>query len=105
MYVYNFSFLNDTATPEIYAVPPRDALPICRDRAPGPAERDHRNRPPWGAARQPDRAERDVHAPARARKDRKSTRLNSSHANTSYAVFCLKKNNYTQKHGDHEQKT
>src|SRR3712207_7873332 len=28
-------------------------------------------------------------------KDRKSTRLNSSHANISYAVFCLKKNNYT----------
>src|SRR3712207_6864292 len=27
----------------------------------------------------------------RARKDRKSTRLNSSHANISYAVFCLKK--------------
>src|SRR3712207_7090668 len=27
------------------------------------------------------------------RKDRKSTRLNSSHANISYAVFCLKKNN------------
>src|SRR5947209_17350642 len=26
--------------------------------------------------------------------DRKSTRLNSSHANTSYAVFCLKKKNY-----------
>src|SRR3712207_7514593 len=26
--------------------------------------------------------------------DRKSTRLNSSHANTSYAVFCLKKNIY-----------
>src|SRR3712207_7000784 len=26
--------------------------------------------------------------------DRKSTRLNSSHANTSYAVFCLKKNQY-----------
>src|SRR3712207_7077881 len=26
-----------------------------------------------------------------ARKDRKSTRLNSSHANISYAVFCLKK--------------
>src|SRR5258707_2991319 len=30
------------------------------------------------------------HAPAR---DRKSTRLNSSHANISYAVFCLKKTN------------
>src|SRR3712207_7255522 len=31
--------------------------------------------------------EEDVHAPL----DRKSTRLNSSHANISYAVFCLKK--------------
>src|SRR3712207_7105216 len=32
-----------------------------------------------------------------ATKDRKSTRLNSSHANISYAVFCLKKKNkYTQ---------
>src|SRR3712207_9063643 len=28
-----------------------------------------------------------------ARQDRKSTRLNSSHANISYAVFCLKKKN------------
>src|SRR3712207_7344017 len=32
-------------------------------------------------------------------KDRKSTRLNSSHANISYAVFCLKKKNYS--HVDH----
>src|SRR3712207_7027822 len=32
-----------------------------------------------------------VDRPARARTDRKSTRLNSSHANISYAVFCLKK--------------
>src|SRR3712207_7938245 len=30
--------------------------------------------------------------------DRKSTRLNSSHANISYAVFCLKK---TQQHREH----
>src|SRR3712207_8369180 len=29
----------------------------------------------------------------RQRQDRKSTRLNSSHANISYAVFCLKKKN------------
>src|SRR3712207_7954643 len=29
-----------------------------------------------------------------AREDRKSTRLNSSHANISYAVFCLKKKKY-----------
>src|SRR3712207_8976161 len=28
-------------------------------------------------------------------RDRKSTRLNSSHANISYAVFCLKKKNNT----------
>src|SRR3712207_8687446 len=28
-------------------------------------------------------------------RDRKSTRLNSSHANISYAVFCLKKKKYT----------
>src|SRR3712207_8365811 len=33
------------------------------------------------------RSERVEHAPG----DRKSTRLNSSHANISYAVFCLKK--------------
>src|SRR3712207_6890434 len=31
----------------------------------------------------------------RRRVDRKSTRLNSSHANISYAVFCLKKKNTT----------
>src|SRR3712207_8366219 len=31
------------------------------------------------------------HRPAVERRDRKSTRLNSSHANISYAVFCLKK--------------
>src|SRR5438445_981737 len=32
-----------------------------------------------------------VHAPRGRWRDRKSTRLNSSHANISYAVFCLKK--------------
>src|SRR3712207_8752877 len=31
-------------------------------------------------------------------KDRKSTRLNSSHANISYAVFCLKKKNHNILH-------
>src|SRR3712207_8875902 len=34
--------------------------------------------------------------PALGRPDRKSTRLNSSHANISYAVFCLKKKNTTR---------
>src|SRR3712207_8156562 len=33
-----------------------------------------------------------------ARRDRKSTRLNSSHANISYAVFCLKKKHYSSPH-------
>src|SRR3712207_8182667 len=32
-----------------------------------------------------------------AHRDRKSTRLNSSHANISYAVFCLKKKSYITK--------
>src|SRR3712207_7451963 len=35
--------------------------------------------------------EMERNADTRARQDRKSTRLNSSHANISYAVFCLKK--------------
>src|SRR3712207_8050242 len=34
-----------------------------------------------------------VHVEHREQQDRKSTRLNSSHANISYAVFCLKKKN------------
>src|SRR3712207_7981005 len=33
---------------------------------------------------------------ARRGLDRKSTRLNSSHANISYAVFCLKKKNHSR---------
>src|SRR3712207_8854070 len=33
----------------------------------------------------------------RAAEDRKSTRLNSSHANISYAVFCLKKKKYANR--------
>src|SRR3712207_8373601 len=37
----------------------------------------------WGA--------RGAGQAARVAQDRKSTRLNSSHANISYAVFCLKK--------------
>src|SRR5947209_17082001 len=40
-----------------------------------------------GCARHP----QESGAPEAARADRKSTRLNSSHANISYAVFCLKK--------------
>src|SRR3712207_7445289 len=42
-----------------------------------------------------DRAEAQ-HQQCAAGRDRKSTRLNSSHANISYAVFCLKKKKTTQ---------
>src|SRR3712207_7062913 len=41
------------------------------------------------------RADRQRH-PLHHARDRKSTRLNSSHANISYAVFCLKKKTLTQ---------
>src|SRR3712207_7953768 len=49
----------------------------------GPARPDRR------AARRP--VYHDAPGDARHGEDRKSTRLNSSHANISYAVFCLKK--------------
>src|SRR3712207_7981316 len=44
-------------------------------------------------ARRQVEAEFDVNRNATQLRDRKSTRLNSSHANISYAVFCLKKKN------------
>src|SRR6266571_315667 len=70
-------FFNAPATTEIYTLSLHDALPICRPSAPsGPAGPF-----PSGRAR-PD-----------GKGDRKSTRLNSSHMSTSYAVFCLKKKN------------
>src|SRR3712207_8708770 len=50
----------------------------------------HRARAVGGADGELVLAGREVH-----RQDRKSTRLNSSHANISYAVFCLKKKNQT----------
>src|SRR3989337_3652998 len=68
--LFFFFFFNDTATTEIYTLSLHDALPIC-DRGCRPC---HRGR-----------------GPGPARRDRKSTRLNSSHGSISYAVFCLKK--------------
>src|SRR5258707_2058030 len=71
-----FFFFNDTATTEIYTLSLHDALPIYRTC-------DSRGQ----------RAPREAvhHGELRGGADRKSTRLNSSHANISYAVFCLKK--------------
>src|SRR3712207_8077932 len=53
--------------------------------------RPHRARDPGRAGR----ADQAHALPHRRLPDRKSTRLNSSHANISYAVFCLKKKNKT----------
>src|SRR3712207_7280532 len=88
-----FFFFNDTATTEIYTLSLHDALPICARRA-GAARSRGRG---GAAAARPGADPRRPHAvlPSRldapAGGDRKSTRLNSSHANISYAVFCLKK--------------
>src|SRR3712207_8202031 len=88
--IYCFFFFNDTATTEIYTLSLHDALPIsvgvCRTVLTPVPRRTHRGRAAAGARPGPRR---------RRRSDRKSTRLNSSHANISYAVFCLKKKNQT----------
>src|SRR3712207_7675922 len=90
-----FFFFNDTATTEIYTLSLHDALPISPQAERGQQARLH---PPLHR-RLRARAEAPLRLPdgplARHRPggDRKSTRLNSSHANISYAVFCLKKKN------------
>src|SRR5260221_8059259 len=76
-----FFFFNDTATTEIYTLSLHDALPISiRSRWTRTSGCIHRSRldARWCAS-----LKRCV--------DRKSTRLNSSHTEISYAVLCLKK--------------
>src|SRR6201999_598800 len=72
-----FFFVNDTATTEIYTLSLHDALPIC---------------PMLNILTvkiiDDQTSERRVRSQI---KDRKSTRLNSSHVRISYAVFCLEK--------------
>src|SRR3712207_8321008 len=88
-----FFFFNDTATTEIYTLSLHDALPILRRRRAQEvraAGLGHRVRPDelrW----HPQVPERRAGGGVHQGQDRKSTRLNSSHANISYAVFCLKK--------------
>src|SRR3712207_8529097 len=95
-----FFFFNDTATTEIYTLSLHDALPIyfqpcdrfqvrggcCHVLEGAQAVRDEDAGVSSGSLRLAD-------PPSRRGQDRKSTRLNSSHANISYAVFCLKKKN------------
>src|SRR2546430_7484271 len=87
-----FFFFNDTATTEIYTLSLHDALPIC----PGGPDRPGTSGSPGWCPPGP-RASSARPEPTRSRgygpspRDRKSTRLNSSHSQISYAVFCLKK--------------
>src|SRR2546428_5908047 len=71
-----FFFFNDTATTEIYTLSLHDALPISHGCLPHPGG----GGPEGGHSGICDFLV-----------DRKSTRLNSSHDQISYAVFCLKK--------------
>src|SRR2546430_6994100 len=81
--IFFFFFFNDTATTEIYTLSLHDALPICSCSTPSARDRSRRGRRR--------RSPRDSRRPSAGRRDRKSTRLNSSHSQISYAVFCLKK--------------
>src|SRR2546430_11027002 len=82
-----FFFFNDTATTEIYTLSLHDALPILYE-----GEFDRGGAADRGRATAARRARRHGSCGNRgAGRDRKSTRLNSSHSQISYAVFCLKK--------------
>src|SRR2546430_12768943 len=84
-------FFNDTATTEIYTLSLHDALPIS-DRLRGSnIRRGHRPRIGTGSACDTGNPLPRPAARAADPTDRKSTRLNSSHSQISYAVFCLKK--------------
>src|SRR2546430_12743731 len=97
--MFSFFFFNDTATTEIYTLSLHDALPISkREEDPLVAIDGARVRAAieWKGL--------SVNAAAGRIKvsqqtldsiDRKSTRLNSSHSQISYAVFCLKKKKHT----------
>src|SRR6266436_9481274 len=86
----NFSFFTDTATTEIYTLSLHDALPISTAPRCSPST--------WS---------RPKPATPRSRaqsRDRKSTRLNSSHGYISYAVFCLKKKKTKKKFDENKKK-
>src|SRR5689334_24107597 len=79
-----FFFFNDTATTEIYTLSLHDALPISTTAS----------STTWcPSSTRPTTRTTSTSCP----RDRKSTRLNSSHSSISYAVFCLKKKKKTSK--------
>src|SRR3712207_7470838 len=100
--MFLFFFFNDTATTEIYTLSLHDALPISGAAAlDNPFVQFGRLTARYVfAARANSRRVGDADCADPVSHailyevpgvDRKSTRLNSSHANISYAVFCLKK--------------
>src|SRR5690349_24248508 len=74
--VNTFFFFKDTATTEIYTFPTRRSSDLDHERRRPSLWARHHSVPGWNRLGQ---------------LDRKSTRLNSSHVEISYAVFCLKK--------------
>src|SRR3712207_8023985 len=99
--IYFTFFFNDTATTEIYTLSLHDALPICNSHGDLMAlSADGLSGAGCGLSKYPAMCAPSYRLPGRSARlndrDRKSTRLNSSHANISYAVFCLKKKNNTR---------
>src|SRR3989440_9572847 len=104
-----FFFFNDTATTEIYTLSLHDALPIyqpTRTRSPKPSASsdvfwpeqylvsDIASARVWTYGYNAD-VIGGLFQSNNKNRDRKSTRLNSSHDQISYAVFCLKKKKKT----------
>src|SRR2546427_12175170 len=87
----SFFFFNDTATTEIYTLSLHDALPILPQE---PARAVAASASVAAEASLPQRESPPPNTQQMSQtptQDRKSTRLNSSHSQISYAVFCLKK--------------
>src|SRR2546429_9198826 len=88
LYLFFFFFFNDTATTEIYTLSLHDALPISFVGVYWAL---------YGAGFGVGFAALILaHEMGHYKRDRKSTRLNSSHGYISYAVFCLKKKKKSQ---------
>src|SRR3712207_9006558 len=86
-------FVNDPATTEIYSLSLHDALPISIRGLPHQYSTLEASRNTVIGSRSPilgPVTRGCVRVASCVQRDRKSTRLNSSHANISYAVFCLK---------------
>src|SRR5258708_14139861 len=89
--MYRIFFFNDTATTEIYTLSLHDALPISSSRSAELKPRRGRRSPSDNEMPKWMTGSSSASNIRYLRRDRKSTRLNSSHQIISYAVFCLKK--------------